>query len=127
MAPVDARDLTKVFLLRLEALEEMTHEYQYVRNTLIEMNLTPVRYVARRFSGRLESAEDMLRVGTTGLIMAVDRYGTSRGEECTTLAIFYIQGEIKANGSRLVRDDARRLARLMTYRWAGRCPKRCRL
>ncbi len=55
MAPADARELTKVFLLRLDALEEGTHEHQYVRNTLIEMNLPLVRYAARRFSGRGES------------------------------------------------------------------------
>ncbi|WDT60192.1 SigB/SigF/SigG family RNA polymerase sigma factor [Streptomyces sp. G7(2002)] len=95
MAPGDARELTKVFLLRLDALEEGTREYQYVRNTLIEMNLTLVRYVARRFSGRRESVEDMLQVGTIGLIKAIDRYDTSRGVEFTTLAVPYIQGEIK--------------------------------
>ncbi|MGW3009173.1 SigB/SigF/SigG family RNA polymerase sigma factor [Streptomyces sp. NPDC001219] len=95
MPPADARELTKVFLQRLDALEEGTREYQYVRNTLIEMNLTLVRYVARRFSGRRESAEDMLQVGTIGLIKAIDRYDVSRGVEFTTLAVPYIQGEIK--------------------------------
>jgi RNA polymerase sigma-B factor len=64
IAPADARELTKVFLLRLDALEEGTHEYQYVRNTLIEMNLTLVRYTARRLSSRRESVEDLLQVGT---------------------------------------------------------------
>ncbi|MFD0168054.1 SigB/SigF/SigG family RNA polymerase sigma factor [Streptomyces decoyicus] len=100
MAPADARELTKVFLLRLDALEEGTHEYQHVRNTLIEMNLTLVRYVARRFSARRESAEDVRQVGTIGLIKAIDRYDVSRGVEFTTLAVPYIQGEIK----RLFRD-----------------------
>ncbi|MFE3881825.1 SigB/SigF/SigG family RNA polymerase sigma factor [Streptomyces lydicus] len=95
MPPADARELTKIFLQRLDALEEGTREYQYVRNTLIEINLTLVRYVARRFSGRRESAEDMLQVGTIGLIKAIDRYDVSRGVEFTTLAVPYIQGEIK--------------------------------
>ncbi|WP_336054538.1 SigB/SigF/SigG family RNA polymerase sigma factor [Streptomyces sp. CA2R101] len=100
IAPADARELTKIFLLRLDALEEGTHEYQYVRNTLIEMNLSLVRYVARRFSGRRESTEDMLQVGTIGLIKAIDRFDVSRGVEFTTLAVPYIQGEIQ----RLFRD-----------------------
>ncbi|WP_326616350.1 SigB/SigF/SigG family RNA polymerase sigma factor [Streptomyces decoyicus] len=95
IAPADARELTKVFLLRLDALEEGTHEYQYVRNTLIEMNLTLVRYAVRRFSGRGETTEDILQVGTIGLIKAIDRYDVSRGVEFTTLAVPYIQGEIK--------------------------------
>ncbi|MGY5130024.1 sigma factor [Streptomyces nigrescens] len=73
IAPADARELTKVLLLRLDALEEGTHEYQYVRNTLIEMNLTLVRYAARRFSVRGDTTEDMLQVGTIGLIKAIDR------------------------------------------------------
>lgn len=110
IAPADARELTKLFLLRLDALEEGTHEYQYVRNTLIEMNLTLVRYVARRFSGRRESAEDMLQVGTIGLIKAIDRYDAARGVEFTTLAIPYIQGEIK----RFFRDTT----------WSVRVPRR---
>ncbi|GGN44884.1 RNA polymerase sigma factor [Streptomyces kronopolitis] len=95
MAPVDARELTKVLLLRLGALERGTHEYQYVRNTLIEMNLSLVRYVVRRFSSRGETTEDMLQVGTIGLIKAIDRYDVSRGAAFTTLAVPYIQGEIK--------------------------------
>ena len=49
LAPEDARQLSKSLFDRLAVLEEGTHEYQYVRNTLIEINLTLVRYSARRF------------------------------------------------------------------------------
>ncbi|BCK66868.1 RNA polymerase sigma factor [Streptomyces libani subsp. rufus] len=110
VAPADARRLSKLLFLRLEALEEGTSEYQYVRNTLIEMNLTLVRYVARRFSSRKESLEDMLQVGTIGLIKAIDRYEPSREVEFTTLAVPYIQGEIK----RFFRDTT----------WSVRVPRR---
>ncbi|MEV7471976.1 sigma factor [Streptomyces kronopolitis] len=54
-----------------------------------------VRYAARRFSNRGETTEDMLQVGTIGLIKAIDRYDVSRGSAFTTLAVPYIQGEIK--------------------------------
>ncbi|MFC9235395.1 SigB/SigF/SigG family RNA polymerase sigma factor [Streptomyces decoyicus] len=110
VAPSDARELSKQFLLRLQALEEGTPEYQYARNTLIEMNLTLVRYVARRFSSRRESMEDVLQVGTIGLIKAIDRYDPSRDVEFTTLAVPYIQGEIK----RFFRDTT----------WSVRVPRR---
>ncbi|MFE6743178.1 SigB/SigF/SigG family RNA polymerase sigma factor [Streptomyces tubercidicus] len=110
VAPADARRLSKLLLLRLESLEEGTQEYQYVRNTLIEMNLTLVRYVARRFSSRRESMEDVLQVGTIGLIKAIDRYDPSRDVEFTTLAVPYIQGEIK----RFFRDTT----------WSVRVPRR---
>ncbi|WP_443073905.1 SigB/SigF/SigG family RNA polymerase sigma factor [Streptomyces sp. NBC_01456] len=93
--PPPTPELTKALLTRLDTLEQGTHEYQYVRNTLIETNLSLVRYAARRFSSRGETTQDMLQVGTIGLIKAIDRYDVSRGAAFTTLAVPYIQGEIK--------------------------------
>ncbi|MGW7554969.1 RNA polymerase sigma factor SigF, partial [Streptomyces rimosus] len=52
IAPKDARELSKLFFDRLQVLEEGTHEYQYARNTLIEMNLSLVRFAAGRFRNR---------------------------------------------------------------------------
>ncbi|MGW1373126.1 SigB/SigF/SigG family RNA polymerase sigma factor [Streptomyces sp. NPDC002446] len=95
VAPADARDLSRLFLERLAITEEGTPEYQYARSTLIEMNLSLVHYVARRFKNRGESVEDVLQVGAVGLIKAIDRYDVCRHVEFTTLAVPYIQGEIK--------------------------------
>ncbi len=52
VAPRDARQLSRQFFQRLTELEEGTHEYQYARNTLIEMNMSLVRFAAGRFRGR---------------------------------------------------------------------------
>ncbi|MEU1019886.1 RNA polymerase sigma factor SigF, partial [Streptomyces sp. NPDC005898] len=49
VAPKDARAISRRFFDRLGELEEGTHEYQYVRNCLIEMNLSLVQYAASRF------------------------------------------------------------------------------
>ncbi|MGW7249724.1 SigB/SigF/SigG family RNA polymerase sigma factor [Streptomyces decoyicus] len=95
VAPQDARRLSKVFFERLSDLEEGTPEYQYARNTLIEMNLSLVRYVARRFRSRGQEMEDIIQVGTIGLIKAIDRFDVSLENEFTTFAIPYITGEIK--------------------------------
>ncbi|MGW3853251.1 RNA polymerase sigma factor SigF, partial [Streptomyces fagopyri] len=46
LAPRDARQLSRLFFDQLAALEEGTPEYQYARNTLIEMNVSLVRYAA---------------------------------------------------------------------------------
>ncbi|MEV5662991.1 RNA polymerase sigma factor SigF, partial [Streptomyces flaveolus] len=46
VAPKDARELSKLFFDRLTVLEEGTAEYQYARNTLIEMNMSLVRFAA---------------------------------------------------------------------------------
>ncbi|GAA0460328.1 SigB/SigF/SigG family RNA polymerase sigma factor [Streptomyces stramineus] len=96
VAPRDARELSKVFFDRLRTLEEGTAEYQYARNTLIEMNLSLVRFAARRFRNRGSGEmEDIIQVGTIGLIKAIDRFDLSREVVFTTFAVPYIVGEIK--------------------------------
>ncbi|MFD3442835.1 sigma factor, partial [Streptomyces sp. NPDC058685] len=79
VAPKDAKSLSKVFFDRLQTLEEGTHEYQYARNTLIEMNLSLVRFAANRFRSRGNGEmDDIIQVGTIGLIKAIDRFELSR-------------------------------------------------
>ncbi|GAA1350648.1 RNA polymerase sigma factor SigF [Streptomyces beijiangensis] len=111
IAPKDARDLSKVFFGQLQFLEEGTHEYQYARNTLIEMNLSLVRFAAGRFRNRGSGdLEDIVQVGTIGLIKAIDRFDLSREVEFSTFAVPYIVGEIK----RFFRDTT----------WAVHVPRR---
>ncbi|WP_030607650.1 RNA polymerase sigma factor SigF [Streptomyces sclerotialus] len=113
VAPQDARALSKLFFERLTVLEEGTSEYQYARNTLIEMNLALVRFVAGRFRNRAGDTgqmEDIVQVGTIGLIKAIDRFDLSRGTEFPTFAVPYIMGEIK----RFFRDAT----------WAVHVPRR---
>ncbi|MFF8382943.1 RNA polymerase sigma factor SigF [Streptomyces kanasensis] len=111
VAPKDARAMTRLFLDRLASLEEGTHEYQDVRNTLIEMNMSLVRYAAGRFRSRgADEMEDIVQVGMIGLIKAIDRFEISREVEFTTFAVPYIMGEIK----RFFRDTS----------WAVHVPRR---
>ncbi|MFD3871921.1 SigB/SigF/SigG family RNA polymerase sigma factor [Streptomyces sp. NPDC058623] len=112
VAPEDARALSKTFFERLRTLDEGTHERQYVRNTLIEMNLSLVQFAARRFRNRTDGTdiEDIIQVGTIGLIKAIDRFDPTLGNEFATLALPYITGEIK----RHFRDTT----------WAVRVPRR---
>ncbi|MBO0918221.1 SigB/SigF/SigG family RNA polymerase sigma factor [Streptomyces laculatispora] len=96
VAPKDARQLSKLFFDRLQVLEEGTVEYQYARNTLIEMNLSLVHFAAKRYRNRGDGQmEDIVQVGTIGLIKAIDRFELTREVEFTTFAIPYIVGEIK--------------------------------
>ncbi|MER7763121.1 SigB/SigF/SigG family RNA polymerase sigma factor [Streptomyces sp. NPDC097619] len=97
VSTADARSLSRVFFARLRVLEEGTREYQYVRNTLIEMNLSLVQFAVRRFRNRGGDTdiEDLVQVGTIGLIKAIDRFDPEQGNEFTTLALPYITGEIK--------------------------------
>ncbi|WP_408055436.1 RNA polymerase sigma factor SigF [Streptomyces radicis] len=111
VAPKDARALSKLFFRQLATLDEGTHEYQYARNTLIEMNMSLVRFAAGRFRGRGgDDMEDIVQVGMIGLIKAIDRFELSREVEFTTFAVPYIVGEIK----RFFRDTS----------WAVHVPRR---
>ncbi|MEE1738896.1 RNA polymerase sigma factor SigF [Streptomyces sp. BE147] len=107
---LDARALSKTLFERLESLEEGTHEYAYVRNTLVELNLALVKFAASRFRSRSEPMEDIVQVGTIGLIKAIDRFELSRGVEFPTFAMPTIVGEIK----RFFRDTS----------WSVRVPRR---
>ncbi|MFF3006545.1 RNA polymerase sigma factor SigF [Kitasatospora sp. NPDC057940] len=95
IAPADARELNKVLLRRLRTLEEGTKEYSYVRATLVETNLSLVRFAVRRFNSHREPQEDLLQVGAVGLIKAIDRFDPDLGAEFTTFAIPTVLGEIR--------------------------------
>ncbi|WP_345619976.1 RNA polymerase sigma factor SigF [Streptomyces ziwulingensis] len=111
VAPKDARELSRLFFDQLAVLEEGTPEHQYARNTLIEMNMSLVRYAASRFRSRgPEEREDIVQVGMIGLIKAIDRFELTREVEFTSFAVPYIVGEIK----RFFRDTS----------WAVHVPRR---
>ncbi|TXS74270.1 sigma-70 family RNA polymerase sigma factor, partial [Streptomyces sp. me109] len=111
VAPRDARQLSRLFFDQLGVLEEGTPEYQYARNTLIEMNVSLVRFAAARFRSRdQDEMEDIVQVGTIGLIKAIDRFELTREVEFTSFAVPYIVGEIK----RFFRDTS----------WAVHVPRR---
>jgi RNA polymerase sigma-B factor len=97
-----------LFALLLAAPEG--EERARARATLIELHLPLVEHCARRFGNRGEPLEDLVQVGTIGLIKAVDRFDTDRGVEFSTYATPTILGEIK----RHFRDKG----------WAIRVPRR---
>ena len=69
-----------------------------------------VRALASRYAGRGEALEDLVQVGSIGLIKAVDRFDVDRGVEFPSYAVPTIVGEIR----RHFRDKA----------WAMHVPRR---
>lgn len=65
------------------------------RDRLVEQHLPLVRSLARRYAGRGEPLDDLVQVGSIGLIKAIDRFDVNRGVELTTYAIPTIVGELK--------------------------------
>jgi len=71
------------------------HGDRNARAQLITMCLPLVRLLARRYATRGEQFEDLVQVGSVGLIKAIDRFDLDRGVELSTYATPTIVGEIK--------------------------------
>jgi RNA polymerase sigma-B factor len=65
------------------------------REELITRYLPLVKSLARRFASRGQPVEDLIQVGSIGLIKAIDRFDLDRGVELSTYATPTILGEIK--------------------------------
>lgn len=66
-----------------------------MRDELVTMHLPLVHHLARRYRDRGESYDDLVQVGTEGLIKAVDRFDLDKGVEFSTYATPTIVGELK--------------------------------
>jgi RNA polymerase sigma-B factor len=86
--------------LKSESLQ-LLREYQNspspeVRNQLVQLNFGLVRKEAHHWVNQCtESYEDLLQVGSLGLIRAIERFDMSKGHAFSSFAIPYIRGEIQ--------------------------------
>ncbi|MCI9534244.1 MAG: RNA polymerase sporulation sigma factor SigK [Lachnospiraceae bacterium] len=64
------------------------------RNILIERNMRLVAHVAKKYQNTDYDMEDLLSVGTIGLIKAVNSFHTDRGSRLATYAAKCIENEI---------------------------------
>ena len=62
---------------------------------LVAEHLPLVRRLSRKFSRSGEPLEDLVQVGTIGLLKAIDKYDPDRGTDFKAFAIPVILGEIK--------------------------------
>lgn len=65
-----------------------------IRSTLIEHNLRLVVYIARRFENSGVGIEDLISIGTIGLIKAVETYNPGKNIKLATYASRCIENEI---------------------------------
>ena len=68
---------------------------------MIERNLRLVVYIARKFENTGVNVEDLISIGTIGLMKAIDKFDLSFSVKFSTYAVPMITGEIK----RFIRDD----------------------
>ena len=81
-----------------------------LRERLVAQHIGLVEFLARRFRNRGEPLEDLIQVGTIGLLKAIERFDLDRQVEFSTYATPTIVGELK----RHFRDKG----------WAVRVPRR---
>lgn len=65
------------------------------RDELFERHLPLVRKLARRYVGAREPFEDLVQVGSFGLLKALDRFDPERGTAFSSFAVPTITGELK--------------------------------
>lgn len=89
------RETIRNGLVRLHTLPPDSAEYRRLRDRLVELNVPLVRHLARRFAGSDEPLDDVVQVGSIGLLKAIERFDPTRGLEFSTYAVPTILGEIK--------------------------------
>jgi len=108
--PSDERERSAALLAELAAMAPDDPGRAALRGQVVESHLPLVRHLARRYADRGEPLDDLVQVGTIGLLKAVDRYDPDRGTPFGAFAVPTVLGEIR----RHFRDRG----------WAVRVPRR---
>ena len=88
-APLEAQEEAKM----LENLEGGEHQEE-ARKRLIEHNLRLVVYIAKKFDNTGVGVEDLISIGTIGLIKAINTFNTGKNIKLATYASRCIENEI---------------------------------
>ncbi|MBQ0110878.1 MAG: RNA polymerase sporulation sigma factor SigK [Oscillospiraceae bacterium] len=78
--------------------EEVIKRYEsgdpQAKNVLIEHNLRLVAHIAKKYSGQKADRDDLVSIGTIGLIKAVSSFNSAKGIKLSTYAARCIENEI---------------------------------
>lgn len=72
----------------------LTNKNSISRNKLIEHNLRLVAHISKKYESDVDSLEDLISIGTIGLIKAVDSYSLNKGVRIATYASKCIENEL---------------------------------
>lgn len=92
---------TSIYERNNELLERVQNGDAQAEAMLVEENAGLVRRIARRFLDRGTEYEDLVQIGTIGMIKAIRSFSLDRGNAFSTYAVPLIVGEIR----RHLRDD----------------------
>ncbi len=77
-----------------ELLEKMAKGDKDARNTLIEHNLRLVSHIVKKYYSEYDEQEDLISLGTVGLIKGIDSFDIQKGARLVTYAARCIENEI---------------------------------
>ena len=76
-----------------EALKKLSLGDSMVRQTLVERNLRLVVYIAKKFENTGVGIEDLISIGTIGLMKAINTFNTDKKIKLATYASRCIENE----------------------------------
>ncbi|MFI6044175.1 SigB/SigF/SigG family RNA polymerase sigma factor [Nocardia sp. NPDC051321] len=106
----DSYDDIEPALIELAALDTADPRFPELRATIVRRCLPLADHIARRFSGRGETYDDLYQIASVGVVLAVDRFDPARGSPFLSFAVPTVMGEVR----RHFRDRT----------WALRVPRR---
>jgi len=77
-----------------ELLNKLSNEDSNVKQTLVERNLRLVVYIAKKFENTGIGIEDLISIGTIGLMKAINTFNTDKNIKLATYASRCIENEI---------------------------------
>ena len=77
-----------------ETLEKYFLGDKMARDILIERNLRLVAHIVKKYDYKVDDADDLISIGTIGLIKGVDSYSKEKGTKLTTYCARCIENEI---------------------------------
>ena len=94
-------------------VQQMEQNIPQARNILIEHNLRLVAHIAKKYTGPAFSQDDLISIGTIGLIKAVNTYTSEKSTRLATYAarcieneiLMYVRGQKKLQGEVSLSDS----------------------
>ena len=75
-------------------IKEMLNGNKNARNKLIEHNLRLVAHIVKKYENSKENVDDLISIGTIGLIKGIDTFSNKNGAKLTTYAARCVENEI---------------------------------
>ena len=96
-----------------KCIDEMLQGSEEARNKLIEHNLRLVAHIVKKFETKDHDTDDLISIGTIGLIKGIDSYNKEKATRITTYVARCIENEIlmyfrgnKKNGNNVSLNDS---------------------